>query len=209
MLREFKTLLRRGDNADYDINRALNNYIEDLYAIFLAFLKGEMTLEKAKKAAQDEAAAAFVVAFYAGFGAAGSGRPSQRDRAWIVKRYAKELVYLDGLFENLGKKKGLSLEELAYISLALLHATGYAKTILGLYNEGKLRGNGEVLLVLDGPDGRESCVTCQSLKGKAYPARWWVENELIPGPGTGYNYECTGINCDHRLFDLTGVQYIL
>jgi len=209
MLAAFRKLLRRGDNASYDIDRAMANYIESLYQIILAYLTGLYTEAQAKKQVQDESAAAFVVGFYAGFEAAGSQRPSQRDRAWIVKRYAQELAYIDSLIENLKVKRELSLEELAYISLALYHASGYAKTILGVYNQGKLRGNGEVLLTLDGPDGLESCPTCQSLKLKTYPARWWIENELIPGPGTGYNYECHGDNCQHRLYDLTGRQYTL
>ena len=209
MLQGFRKLLRRGDNAEYDIDRAVANYIDALYAIFLAYLTGQMSLEQAKKNTSDEAAGAFVVAFYSGFDSANGDEPTGADRAWIVRRYAEEVAYIDDLFENLKLKRELSLEELAYISLALFHAGGYAKTALGIYNQGKLRGRLDELLTMDGPDGLESCVTCQSLKLQTHPARWWIENDLVPGPETGHNYECKGFNCQHRLYNISGVQYTL
>lgn len=205
----FRKLLRRGDPEGtdaYSFDRAFSNYQAGLYGILYAYLSGNETLEQAKKNLEDETAAAFVVAFYAGFGTA---RPDNQDKKWLVERYAKELVYIAALFAGLTAKRGLGLDTLALIALAGAHANSYAETLLGIFNHSKLSADGEVLLHLDGPDGRESCGTCQGLKGKPRPAKWWVDNELIPGPGTGYNYECGGFHCDHRLFNDAGIQYTL
>lgn len=50
-----------------------------------------------------------------------------------------------------------------------------------------------------GDDGKESCETCQSLKGETHRMSWWVDNELRPGVDHD-NFICgTWDNCQHYL----------
>lgn len=209
MLNSFRALLKRGDPEPigYDIDRGLENYQTVLYAAIYAYLNGERTLESAKSEVEDASAAAFVIAFYAGFAEAGAN-PSNDDRKWLVERYALELAYIEKLFVTLREKKEIERDVIALLVLALYHATGYVQTMMGIFNISILRGAPNEVLTFGGPDGLESCGTCQTLKGVTRPASWWVQNNLIPGPPGNSNYECYGVHCQHRLFDAAGRQFI-
>lgn len=51
----------------------------------------------------------------------------------------------------------------------------------------------------EGDDGKESCDTCQGLKGEQHRMSWWVENELRPGVDHD-SFDCgTWNNCQHYL----------
>jgi len=148
---------------------------------------------------------AFTTSFYAGWADGMGGEVKQSDLDWIAERVKRELGFVETLFQDL---KGMRKDEVDSTSWMNARAEGYTRTLDGIYSESKLRANLDMPLIFGGPDGMESCETCQAMKGQTYPARWWIENKMIPGPGQGFeNYECKGFNCQHLLFDKDGKPF--
>jgi len=204
--------LARGDpgsrpGASYDQIR--NNYIDDLAGAMNEYLNGSGSITRPRNMARRAILTAFDLAFYTGY-VDGGGSVSEmlpEDRDWFLARTEQEIGFVDMLFQNLkaaraeAEDTGESLD-----SVVSRHASGYARTLDAVYSEGKLRGSRNIMLALDGPDGQESCKTCQRLKGKRHSARWWIDRGLVPEQGNA-NYDCGGWQCQHRLFDDQGDQY--
>jgi hypothetical protein len=154
---------------------------------------------------------AFADGFETGFMETAGGdtyEPERADTDYLAAKMDAELGYIKTLFFSLKEiMSGASIEEPVtdadIVAEADSRAAMYAKTLDGVYGQGKLRGKRNIMLTLDGMDGNESCRTCQKYKGKAHRAKWWTSHDLIPGPGNE-NYECHGYNCQHQLFDADG-----
>jgi hypothetical protein len=148
---------------------------------------------------------AFYPAFELGLSDGGGEPPATGDDLdWINAKAEAEFGYTDSLFQYLKELKQQAREEgLEILSgVAEEKGEGYARTLDGVYSEGKIRGAKNQVLEFTGPDGNESCPTCQRLKGKRHKASWWIGHGLVPGqPGNG-SFECHGYNCKHYLFSV-------
>lgn len=130
--------------------------------------------------------------------------PDPADVEWLAAKQAAEMGYIDALFVQLKDLKAEAKDDpTATDGEAEKRAENYAKTLDGIYNEGKVRGAKNVMLTFGGPDGHESCATCQKLKGKRHAAKWWIKKGLTIYRGN-QNYECGCFNCQHYLFDDKG-----
>ena len=115
---------------------------------------------------------------------------------------------MDMLFQQLKELKALAKIDGYQIleGVAEQRAEGYARTLDGIYSEGKIRGAKNKMLTFGGDDGEESCKTCQKYKGQRHRASWWVKRDLIIYRGN-MNYECGCWQCQHYFFDDSGNVY--
>lgn len=131
--------------------------------------------------------------------------------AWVVAYKLAHYNYIESLLLSLRVKKypgsggGLPssptepLDEIEVMSIAQQRAEGYAKGLDILYNNTKVRGAGDRILLFTGDDGMESCFDCQKYKGKRHTATWWILNNAVP---PNRDFECKGYNCLHILIDV-------
>lgn len=143
-------------------------------------------------------------AFWMGYADAGgdADRPDRDDQLWINAKQQGELGFCDMLFQQLREMKradGMTIPDMQ--AEAERRAEGYAKTLDGIYSEGKLRGSEDVLAVFDGNDGMESCPECQKWKGKKHKLSFWLKRGLIPGQPGNAAFSCHGYNCQHFLYN--------
>lgn len=75
-----------------------------------------------------------------------------------------------------------------------------------LGSQGRLRAQKNAMLTFTGPDGMESCKTCQKYKGQRHRANWWVSRGLVPSIGNEM-FECGGWKCQHYLQSDTGQRF--
>lgn len=151
---------------------------------------------------------AFLEASQQGFEDGGGTLPYSRSfAAQINSMLATEQSYIDGMFVQLRELKK-SGEEYNAAQEAQARADGYARGLDHVYNMSKVEGAGNKMLTLGGEDGKESCSTCSSLKGKRHKAKWWQSKGLVPGVGNR-NYECGGFQCQHYLYDDQGYLFTI
>ena len=149
-------------------------------------------------------ARSFAAAFDLGY-EDGGGDPNNMDAAandWFGAREDAERENIIELFRTLKAEMAddPTMDVGSWISD---RSAGYVGSLNDVYSMGKVFGKAGEALTFDGDDGTESCPTCQKLKGETHPARWWVENDLIPTQGNT-NFECGGWRCQHGLKDAQG-----
>ena len=194
--------------GDYSTIRS--DYLANLENTIVAVLEEEKSLSAGRSTIKQAMATAFVDAFETGWIETGGDpyEPEADDSEWLATRIDQELANIDGMFSTMkgmmnDTEEPLTSDEIAQYAQA--RAQGYTVTLDGVYGQGKMRGKKSVMLTLDGPDGNESCRTCQRYKGKRHRARWWISHDLVPAPGNDM-YECGGWQCQHVLVDDKGVQ---
>lgn len=160
---------------------------------------------------------AFYPAFEQGLTDGGGEVPATGDDlAWINAKADAERGFADALFQSLKELKDAQkaenaeakeegrLRENLFEGVPERRADGYARTLDGIYGEGKIRGAKDQMLTFGGSDGMESCATCQKLKGVSHRASWWVKHRLIPGQPGNDSYDCGGFQCQHILYNQKG-----
>jgi len=192
-----------------DVGGIQNEYEIRLYVALVDYLEDTRSVATFENAFNRAVNDAFTLAFVAGKADAGNGDPLTEDEVdWLNARIGAELGFADTLWTSAkALRDSDDYTPQAGEAFAAAHAVSYASTIPGIYSEGKLRGALNKFLTFDGDDGAESCQTCQSLKGRRKPAKWWVEQELIPGQAGNRNYDCGGWNCQHYLVDDDGAIF--
>lgn len=144
----------------------------------------------------------FYPAFEQGLIDGGGEAPAQGDDLdWINAKAEEEWGNVDMLFQQL--KEAKTEDGFDAGAEASRRAASYAKTLDGVYNQGRLRGAKNKMLTFGGEDGQESCATCQKLKGQRHRASWWVKKGLTIFRGNA-NYECGCWNCQHYFYDDDG-----
>lgn len=150
---------------------------------------------------------AFFPAFETGYEDGGGELPIEADDVdYVNGRVDGEFGFVDDLFNQLKalKKEGPD----AFMGEAEARAEGYARTLDGIYNAGRVRGAKNRMLTFGGFDGVESCQTCKRLTGQRHRASWWVNRGLVPYRGNA-NFECGNWQCEHFLFDDAGEVFTL
>lgn len=215
ILNAYNTLIKAG-YADLargvvgkDYNAIRDGYANDIYGAVEDYLKGDQAITKFRNTFRKSILTYFDAAFFTGYLDAGGAvnEMTDEDKAWLIARQEQEIGFADALFQQL---KSIRTEARdtgeSPFEIAMKRSQGYTKTLDGVYAQGKMRGSSNVMLTLQGPDGKESCTTCQKLKGKRHSAKWWRDRDLIPYQGNA-NYECGCWICQHRLFTDDGKQY--
>lgn len=178
-------------------------YWEVVYDAVQGYLEGDRPVTAFRNAHSWGMGIAFTDAVYLGYEEGGGGEVLDEDTlSWLSERIAQERTYIFGMFDRLKQE----WEGIDPIHEAFARADGYAATLDAIYSEAKLRGGRNVMLTFAGSDGKESCPDCQRMKGQRHRARWWVEHNMMPGPGNT-NYQCNGYNCEHILVDDNGVEW--
>lgn len=148
----------------------------------------------------------FYKAFELGIKDGGGGDQAEgADLDWINAKVDAEFGFVAVLFQQLKELKSLIPDEGMGIleGVAEERAEGYARTLDGVYSEGKIRGAKNMMLTFDGDDGKENCRTCRRLKGQRHKASWWMKKGLTIFRGN-QNYECGCWECRHYLFNDKG-----
>lgn len=189
---------------DYDVVRAdLSNRLFDA---FMGFLSSAGSVTKWRNAARRALVEDVPGAFYRGYeDAAGADAETEpEDERWITAETARQMAFMDYTFEAL---REIRADESARESDVEARCETWARTLDGIYSEGKLRGAGNVMLTFDGDDGNESCPECQKYKGQRHGARWWIARDLVRRNGND-NYGCGRWEpCQHDLYDDDGEMF--
>jgi hypothetical protein len=198
--------------GDYSGTRA--EYVSTITMAMIEYMRGYKGMVVSRNTFKRAMVNSFSDAFETGYVETAGGdtyEPEQEDNNYVGAKMEAEMGYIDALFVSLKEiMAGASIEEPVtdedIVSEADSRAEMYARTLDGVYSQGKLRGKKNIMLSLEGEDGKESCATCQKYKGVRHRAKWWVSHDLVPGPGNA-NYECNGYNCMHELQDDDGVMW--
>jgi hypothetical protein len=195
-------LLRRGyaelarGLIGMDYPRLRSGYVSEIMDIILQYLTSDSSITRFRNAYRRAVLEYFDAAYFVGYIDAGGqiSDMSAEDRQWILSRMDAEIGYADLLFQGLKALREESGGDI--VAPAQRHALGYARTLDGIYAQGVMRGGREEQYVFGGPDGLESCPTCQRLKGQAHKASYILDRDLIPYPGNR-QFECGGWLCEH------------
>lgn len=179
------------------IGAAVNGYLES---------SGSTTAwrNQARKAIVEE----FPNAFYSGYAEAGGEETEDEDESWLTGAINDELSNVDDMFVALKRLRGTVDPD----EEADARAEGYAVTLDSVYSEGKLRGNDNVMLTMEGQDGesKNACppgTGCKKYNGQRHSAKWWRARDLIRRNGNE-NYPCgRWPDCQHNLYDDEGEEY--
>lgn len=184
-------------------------YLMEVSGILTEYLLTDRAkITKYKNAFKRAIASTFYNAFDLGLVDGGGQAPAEGDDlAWINAKVMAEFGYLDSLFQQLKELKSEGKD--AWAGEPERRAEGYARTLDGVYSEGKMRGGRDVMLTFDGDDGQESCPECQKWKGKRHKASFWIKRGLIPGQPGNDAFSCHGYNCRHYLFNDKGEIWTL
>lgn len=109
------------------------------------------------------------------------------DQSDYVTKFANELF-----------KQGLSPAEVETRSTAWAN-----KSLDYMLNAGRLSADKNGLYEFAGADGKESCKTCQRLRGQRHRLKDWNKKKLIPRRDTA-SFDCGGWECKHQLVRVTG-----
>lgn len=150
---------------------------------------------------------AFGAAFDLGWVDGGQEIPPDADALeWFNARVEQEFGYIEGLFANV---KQLRKEEgFDFFAWITQRAEGYIKSVLGVYNAGKMFAQKNKMLTWHLGKTENHCSTCASLDGKRHRASWYVARNYIPRQA-GAAMDCGGYNCDCRLEDDKGNEVTL
>lgn len=149
---------------------------------------------------------AMVVAFGAAFDlgwldGGGEMPPDETALEWFNPRVNQEFGYIDGLFANI---KQLKKEDgFDYYAWATQRAAGYARSLGGVYNAGKMFAQGSKMLTWHLGETEVHCDTCAKLDGQRHRASWYIARNYIPRQ-SGASMDCGGYNCDCSLKDDKG-----
>lgn len=195
--------------GDYSGTRS--TYVQDITSSMMEYMRGYLGMAVAKGIFRSAIATAFVDAFETGYVEGQGGEeydPEPDDSDWLATRQEQEMEYINSLFVTMKEIiSSASIEEPVtdtdIVAFADDRAATYARTLDGIYAQGKLRGRKNIMLGLEGADGNESCSICQKYKGVYHRSKWWVAHDLVPSPGNE-NYECGGYRCQHTLQDRDG-----
>jgi hypothetical protein len=186
--------------------------IRDRYRIavesaIVEYLYGEgVKITKFRNRMKIAIAGAFVPAFEQGLlDGGGEKRAQGDDLEWVNARVEKEFGFVDELFSQLKDLKKEAAEDpgISFDDVARGKADSYARTLDGVYAQGKARGAKNRMLTFVGTDGKENCATCKKLKGQRHRASWWKNRGLLIFRGND-NYECGCWECQHGLVDDNG-----
>ena len=186
---------------DYAMVRA--DLLERLTDAFLSFVSSSPGTRH-KNAARRAVAEAIPAAFYSGYVDAGGEETEADDEKWLTAEQGRQLDFLIDTFEALKDDRE---NETATEDALRGRAETWARTLDGIYAEGKLRGKDNVMLTFDGDDGEESCRECQKYKGKRHSAKWWLKRDLVRRNGNEH-YTCGRWgNCHHGFYTDDGTLY--
>lgn len=120
------------------------------------------------------------------------------DQATLNQLLAEQSAYVTAIGDRLFREDGRF--EAQDSAKPLLW---WNKSVVPLYQAGRLSADKNGLYEFAGEDGAESCATCQRLKGQRHRLKDWARHNLIP-PGEAPDFECGGWQCKHQLIKVTG-----
>jgi len=143
---------------------------------------------------------AFTLTVTAGWVDGGGNGPLPKELVtWLNGRITQELRYVDGVFVKLKllKKTG---DEKALKEFAQARASGYAASLVGVYNYGLAWAQRDKWGTWEyGPT--EHCDDCRRLNGQRHKLSWFIKGDWIP---KSPRLACTGRHCQCRVKDDEG-----
>ena len=110
------------------------------------------------------------------------------DRSAIETWTDEQVGYVDAFAADIRAASLSDAPEGASASI-LARVPVWVASLRNLGDLGRLSALGNVPLTLDGPDGKESCVECQTYKGQRHTKKWWERRGLLARNGNP-NYTC-------------------
>jgi len=181
------------------------DFFNVLQAVALGFMEqAGRAVAQRKSRIRTLIADSFPNAFYTGYADAGGEETEPDDERWITRETSRQQGFVDDLFECLLEIKDAGGDARDEIDR---HAEGFATALDSAYNEGKLRGNENIMLTFDGDDGQESCPECQRYKDTRHSAKWWLKRDLVRRNGNE-NFGCgRWQTCQHDLYTDKGERW--
>lgn len=184
-------------------------YRERIAATMQGYLDSERTIVSFRNDMRRTTNDAYLLAAVAGWvDGGGDGPMPDTLTEYVNQQVDAQFTFIDDVFAKLKelRKSGTQDEQVAYIEGRV---DGYTASIQGIYDHARVSTDLEIMLTFDGPDGSKDSVcqktggTCVKLKGQTHPAKWWIDNDLIPYRGNPA-MDCGGWNCRHFLRDKDG-----
>ncbi len=186
----------------YDAIRA--TYWAAIYDAVYNYLSSDQRSTSFKSDMKQALVQAFTSTADAGYTDGGGELPMDEETsAWLTDQQGAELANVDTLFQSL--KLLRDEPDTDALTEAFARADGYCNTLDWLYNQARLYGLKNEMLTFTGNDGKESCDTCQSLKGQRHRASWYIAHDVVPPSGDGLDCAAGG-HCMHHLEDDQGNQ---
>jgi hypothetical protein len=189
------------DTEDYDVVRA--DLVNRLTNAFMEYLASDSSVRAARNDAKQAVVEDVDAAFYRGYeDAAGADAETEDDdEKWLTAAQSEQLGFMADAFESLKEWRAAGDFTESDVDD---RAETWGVTLDGIYQEGKARGAGNVMLTFRRPDGavasKKPCSDCARLDGKRHSAAWWSKRDLIRRNGNDA-FECgRWEGCLHDLF---------
>jgi len=190
------------DRIAGDLSSINKKYHDTITRVLIAYFEGG-AVAPARASFREAMLTAFGDAYDMGWLDGGATLPIDDEDAlgWLEARLNQESSYIGMLFEQVKQlRKEANFD---FFTWATARADGYTNTLKEVYNNARLRAMPNMMVTFDGDDGKESCETCQMLKGKRHKISWFIKNEYVPPFGS--NLDCAkGGHCEHGLKDDKG-----
>jgi len=179
-------------------------YRERVFGVMQDYMDSDKTVVSFRNEMKRITNDAYLLAAVAGWVDGGADGPiSDELTAYVNEQVESQFVFIDDVFARLKelRKSGTPDEQDAYIED---RADGYTGSIRIVYDYARLNVDLDLELWFDGEDGSADSVcqkiggTCVQLKGQHHPARWWIDEDLVPYRGNK-SYDCGAWNCLHVL----------
>ena len=197
-LRHIADLARNLIGLDYSLLRA--GYVDDITGAMMDYMSGDSAITRFRNSYKRAVLEFWDASYFTAYLDSGGNisQMSAEDRQWILGKMAAEIGFVDMLFQSLKalRKELEGQSQLAVVDAVMRHSEMYAHALDGVYAQGYMRGGRDELYLFGGPDGEESCATCQKLKGQEHTAGWVIERDLIPYPSNS-QFICGGWMCQH------------
>lgn len=187
---------------DYAVTRAdLVNRLTDAFQSYVGASNrgGRAYINNAKQALQEDISGAF----YRGYeDAAGADAETEDDdEAWLTGKGNEQQSFMDAAFAALKQDRA---DETITDDALVARAETWGTTLDGIYQEGKARGKGNLMLTFRRPDGVEAskqpCDECTKYDGQRHSAKYWSKRNAFQRNGNP-DFGCgRWEGCTHDLF---------
>lgn len=195
-------------------------YVSAITTAMVEYMRGYAGMVASRNTFKKAMVDAFGDSFETGYMETAGGdtfEPERADSQYLAAKMDAELGYIDALFFSLKEvMAGATIEDPVtdadIVAEADNRAAMFARTLDGVYGQGKLRGKKNKMLTFTGPNGSSDNIcqknngTCVRLMGQRHRAKWWTSHDLVPYPGNE-NYDCGAYECRHFLQDDDGNRW--
>lgn len=171
-------------------NKLRSEFVDLVQLAVASYLSSSRPVSSYRSDVRNAVTEYFTKAFYRGYVDAGGEETEEEDDNWLVLEVNRQIDFVDSMFDSLKAVRG----DVDPDDEANKRAAAWAGTMDGIYNEGKFRGDGNVMLTMkrdpSAPEAQsDPCATCKRWRGKRRSAKKWRADGLLARNGNEA-YEC-------------------